>query len=226
MHTRLDPDSPRAGWQRKTACIIATDIMMSISSGINSITATSQQFHHNDGGADVGWGSCQAIVESCVAFGRHGGDVGRGSCQATFESVVACGWRGGDVGWGIRVEVADDHDEHDDDVDGDGDSNSVVDVDACACFVCWQRGGDVGGEAAGPNVNHVLRLGGGAGASDGGRLAHATFTILHVKDNCGTAKIAGIRNRCRLNHAFEMWCIAFAATSQWTLVHEHLGGFL
>ena len=57
-------------------------------------------------------------------------------------------------------------------------------------------------------------------------MANVTFIIHHFKDHCGNAKIAGIRKRCRLNHAFEMWCIAFAAISQWTVVNEHLGGFL
>ena len=39
-------------------------------------------------------------------------------------------------------------------------------------------------------------------------------------------KISKIRKRCRLNHAFEMWCIAFAAISQWLMVNEHLDRLL
>ena len=48
----------------------------------------------------------------------------------------------------------------------------------------------------------------------------------HFEDHCGNKKIFDIRKRCRLNHAFEMWCIAFAAISQWQAVNEHLDRLL
>ena len=36
------------------------------------------------------------------------------------------------------------------------------------------------------------------------------------------AKISGMVKRCRLMNPFHLWCIAFAATSQWTDVRQEL----
>ena len=56
-----------------------------------------------------------------------------------------------------------------------------------------------------------------------GRFVNTTH---HFKEHCGNKKIFDIRKRCRLNHAFEMWCIAFAAISQWLTVSALLDRLL
>ena len=35
-------------------------------------------------------------------------------------------------------------------------------------------------------------------------------------------KVSDMVNRCRLTNPFHLWCIAFAATSQWTDVRQEL----
>ena len=35
-------------------------------------------------------------------------------------------------------------------------------------------------------------------------------------------KVSDMVNRCRLTNPFHLWCIAFAATSQWTEVRQEL----
>ena len=56
-----------------------------------------------------------------------------------------------------------------------------------------------------------------------GRSARCEHQCSKIQDHCGNAKIAAMRRRCRLHHPFSMWCIAFAATSQWKTVNDYKG---
>ena len=42
------------------------------------------------------------------------------------------------------------------------------------------------------------------------------------KEHIGLLKVSAMVKRCRLMNPFHMWCIAYAATSQWTEVRQEL----
>ena len=55
---------------------------------------------------------------------------------------------------------------------------------------------------------------------------HFYKCMVILEGHTGSRMLVAIVKRCRLNHAFELWCIAFAAASQWKEVNTHLKGLL
>lgn len=54
---------------------------------------------------------------------------------------------------------------------------------------------------------------------------HQLYNRFH-EEYAGLAKVSAMVNRCRLLQPFHLWCIAFAATSQWEHVSNHLDKLL
>ena len=92
------------------------------------------------------------------------------------------------------------------------------------CMFCFDAFGRVVAQSApGRDPRRVILSSVELGA---GRSARCEHQCSKIQDHCGNAKIAAMRRRCRLHHPFSMWCIAFAATSQWKTVNSHLFGFV